>query len=1693
MTRPHWALHLEGARPTQVDDFLHCLLVFDLLLCSPIESCPALHSQSSRPLVWPLSWVGGNWLAWASILLYDSWRLHLSSMGWGAESGPWWLSWGSFLVGLLQSLWAPQQRGNGHSIGVWRLVIFWDTTQLYHSTFLCCETQEPCCERSSFSSCFDVGAPVAFRANSQWAGTWTGVAVTSDVPCQEVHLPYNGEHSCGRVMASQHTVGGLNLTNVVVYGYPSGPTWPKAKELTSQLLQVVATEIILGGRGPRIVGGDFNCAADGLDIFSYWKQLGWRSAQELAGFLWQQDLEFTCKHSTERDIVWLSPEAQALCGAVDVTYFFAEHATVSVGLRCSLTVPMELAWKLPSRIPWTEVSDAWKTQTCAPVWNTTGSADDQWAQLGASLEQSLAGHLPAQPGHKLQPAQCGRLQPFAPQKRQAGCKLLRASRPSEVVLRNDLIGTETRLWFRQLRRLQSYLAAIKAGKQTLDAIHYRLLLWSSIRQSPGFVDGFPAWWCNSRGHVLPEAPRLLPSGPPDVEVAQLIFDNFKLCFDAFESWHLRQRIKLLKSKYDAGMQGIYHDLKKPAKDQLDFLTQTHEHAVLATSDDGLQIHLANEVSNPDFSKFTLNGHVVQPEFQGDLATFPSPVACETGDVMIQHRTITEVHSLHQMLLDFWTPVWNQASQLLQVDASRLEAFVDAYVPRIDFDIQPITISQWRKALRRFKKSAARGVDGIHPEDLLNMPTAWTERLLDLLHSIETGSTDWPSALRTGIVRVLAKEHSAASVDRFRPIVIFSVIYRAWASLRARQLLVQLRPYMVDTALGFVPGCETSQLWMTLQGTIELALQENAGLCGLSTDLIRAFNFIPREQTFMLAEKLGVPSRVTRPWALFLATCTRSFTVRNCLSSATTSTSGMPEGDALSVYAMVQLSLAFHKYMQLTNPAVTTLSYVDNLTLVARHPFPLLLGLLSLIEFFRLWQLQIDLVKSHCWTLLAQFSSMMDLIGIQRTEAVPELGGVLSFTKRQFTGLPLARIAKLEPLWDRLRASQAPCSHKIRCLPVMFWSAALYGANAASLGESHIDKLRTRALRALRLGKAGVNPKARLSFSCCPTADPGFWRLSNTFAAFRRIAHKEPGFVAAWKRFMSNFDGKFFSGPFSQILSVGNQIGWHFCPPFFTDHDGLEFNLLTVDDTTLANLLLDGWYQFVARSLCTRKMMQDLQGLDTSLMREILAPLGALEVAQVGALQAGAFMSAASQSKFDLTKKGLCALCQVADDQLHWQSCPRFDSLKRDIPGWTDEHRLDSTALRAHLLPSRSPFIQQWKTMLVSISDCTGAFDSIPCEGLQHLFTDGTVCGGSTAYAFAGWGCLNATTGQVVAAGHVPGLCQSSDRAELFGAIAALRWTLRFGATVHLWLDSQYVANCLLFVLQHGFAGRWAHHDLWQMVVDLVEQLDFGQLTVHWVPSHLASAAMECPFEDWVRTWNNQVDGLAGAYNFQRSRAFFSLRDAAVAHHSQMRDRCQQLQKFFSAVAAADASSSTEPTDAVEHFGFVSDRCTISDLYILPLEQWVPQCESKPADLPAHFVIGLYSLLMSFTDINCQVYPLCFEELALWLAKDGLLDFPFWDGSLGRMETRSLCDRFERPTLSYLIRWVKRALDWLLNHVDGSEVLFSRYDKVSLGIHKPVAGVYIRLTVEAVQRCSGLMIDFSRSRPIRKVCDLARAW
>ena len=106
------------------------------------------------------------------------------------------------------------------------------------------------------------------------------------------------------MLVTRHWINEVPITIGGFYGFAQGPTWPKARQLSDQLLETFTTEIVLGMSGIRIFVGDFNQEPGDLIQHQIWAQHGWCNAQELAEQTLSHVRSPTCKHVNERDQIW---------------------------------------------------------------------------------------------------------------------------------------------------------------------------------------------------------------------------------------------------------------------------------------------------------------------------------------------------------------------------------------------------------------------------------------------------------------------------------------------------------------------------------------------------------------------------------------------------------------------------------------------------------------------------------------------------------------------------------------------------------------------------------------------------------------------------------------------------------------------------------------------------------------------------------------------------------------------------------------------------------------------------------------------------------------------------------------------------------------------------------------------------------------------------------------------------------------------------------------------------------------------------------------------------------------------------------------------------------------------------------------------------------------------------------------------
>ncbi|CAE7873848.1 ML5 [Symbiodinium sp. KB8] len=1430
-------------------------------------------------------------------------------------------------------------------------------------------------------------------------------------------------HETGRVMIAQHYNAASTLTVATVYGYPRGPTWPDAQSRTDLMLGALTREVVLGARGFRVICGDFNHDAASLQQCQLWQAHGWVEVQDFAQHRWGIPPKPTCKNATRRDYLWLSPEAVAFLSQVRVTDVFQEHATVIAGFSLPGDSVPETIWPVPAELCWSEVDiDAWHRlgdHRPAPC-----SDPDKWfAHFSKAVEHSLDGFLPGFPNKGL-PSNCfGRGARLHPQQGLQQARPPRASRQGEVSMLHDGLGAEVQRWFKQLRRLQSLVHALRAASRTPFALDYQLGLWRSILGARGFRHGFATWWL-TRPVQLAGCPPCLPRRLPDASTAQALYFDFRSNYRSLEAWHIRRRATVLDAKYDKSLAQVYKELRDPAPEQVDSLQITREYAILATAPSGFQVHVEKPLDLRGTSTWTVDGVSVEiSSCDSDVCTFVKPLDF-TGQELEQVQVFSSTADIFSEFTSLWAPRWQQHAHTSATDWQRFLDFATAFLPRHDFEIPDISLSMWDRALRRFKPRCARGPDGWARDDLLHLPKERTIELLGMLRSIELDRRPWPKQLLLGFVCMLNKHNGREDANGFRPICLYSVIYRTWSGIRARQVLAALRRVIPDGLLGFIPGKEAMELWYSVQLEIELCCQTGGTLLGLSTDISKCFNNLPRLPLLAMAAHVGLPWRLLGPWSDFLQRTVRRFLVRGQVSPPIASTSGFPEGCPLSPVAMVLANWSYHVYMQAFCPQVRSLSYVDNFACTTCAPARLAQAYSSVQCFMDMLSLPLDFEKTFIWATEARARKAIACFGPPVREAARELGGIMSFGPRIRNAALKARCLNLGPIWQSLRRSRAPACLKLLALPAKVWPRALHGIAAVPLAEAQLSHLRAAATSALKIRPGGSSSMLRLSIADPPTADPGFYQLWTCVRDLRRMARRLPNFMHHWRLYHATLSGQRLHGPFTKLLEVLSQIGWSVhVPPTVLDHEGLAHNLVRTPLALLRRLLLHGWLQFVARAHVHRAAMSDLKGLDPALLAADITRMTALDVARYASVRSGAFLFGHQHAHFDARQDGLCKHCGVPDTVEHKiRLCGQHQSVRQEHQWVCDQWDSLPTSLTHHLLPSANPHLPKLRVMLHEIADTTGVFFfSGSGDCWQHLFSDGSCLEfAHPDLALAGWGLIHADGGQAIACGNLPGILQTAPRAELTALTAAIRWALATRLPVILWTDALNVANGVAALQNGGSLEAAADSDLWDNIASLLEQLDATRFLVRHTPSHLDPSLTEDAFEDWLAKNNNHADILAGQANRNRPQLLVEAHGLAVEYHNSVLQALRALRSIFFGIA-------DRKTDDRIHFavdeeqaddtvappsGSVPKLVNLEDA--LPLN-WRNIVGEAALGMPHSFVIELCDFLHK-SDLEATVaYKCSWLELVFVLHVSGVNPYPSCDTSGKWVETKSLSFPPPAPT------------------------------------------------------------------------------
>ena len=443
--------------------------------------------------------------------------------------------------------------------------------------------------------------------------------------------------------------------------------------------------------------------------------------------------------------------------------------------------------------------------------------------------------------------------------------------------------------------------------------------------------------------------------------------------------------------------------------------------------------------------------------------------------------------------DHWNPI--------------LECFKQIFPSCPEATFPEITLELWRPTLKKKKQRAATGPDAWSRNDLLKLPDDLTNGIIRLLSNIENGSP-WPQTVITGLVFSLEKIAGAAKVNQYRPITVFSIIYRTWSSIRAKQCLRHLLQFVPATCFGNIPQRSTTQVWLGIQALIEQSDTDQVSLSGVMVDIVKCFNHLPRIPIIEVCCHLGVPAGILRAWGLALCQMQRRFAIRGSVGPPITSSTGCAEGCGLSVVGMLAINILIDFWVTTRIPRITLWSYVDNLEVTATKVEDSIAALQTLSDILSALDLDLDKDKTFLWSNTAKDRKIIRDSNLTVKMWSRDLGGHVQYSRQNTNAVVTSRINAFKDRWKDFARSHAPYHQKLNAIKMVAWPNVLHGITSVHLSDEYHDELRTGALRGLQAQSAGTSPIAHLSLVEHPSADPGFYSLWKTVSDIRTFLTPE---------------------------------------------------------------------------------------------------------------------------------------------------------------------------------------------------------------------------------------------------------------------------------------------------------------------------------------------------------------------------------------------------------------------------------------------------------------------------------------------------------------------------------------------------------------------------------------------------------
>lgn len=777
-----------------------------------------------------------------------------------------------------------------------------------------------------------------------------------------------------------------------------GPTHTNTFFDPWSLLSSICTEVFdhaMAFKGPAVVMGDFNVNIEQIPRWSALQRLGWVDAAAFDACLRKVDPKPTSKDRARKSFILINPllvQALLWCDTVE-EFEFDAHPLLAADLNTEVLMQPITKWWLPfstdNYMFDHDLMDASAiAQTRTMFTRFQGAMDkkdgeEALRQINLAFENCLIDSCVDSTGqHAFLPKKClGLCSKGTARKVRPSAPTIKHGRQGDFnppICQGSMIIRNMTKQVRRLNCLEAQLSAgIKRGcaqpsQQCAD-------LWKAILEARGFHPNFQQF-------VLAVFGVFVPSLCPGLEYVHYLAGMTKIHVQGIvaetnKNLRFARECKMLKDVQNGGSQAY-----KSVRDQS------------APPFQAIFQEVALQVVPQKWPKDGRNCLKVQ----GDVSCLDLqfPVYFQTQECFVvgvsnqhlhldrhvrwkdandwrltQKKVIAEPQALISLTGQAWSEMWlrdpiDDSDENWNEALGCLRSLHD--FPSLDFT--PLDPVAWKKHAAGVSRKSARGSCAYTARELLLMPDLILAWLIQFLSAIEEGQFQWPRSLMLARVVMLAKTQDQP-VDplQTRPITIASRIYRNWAKYRSAQIIQHVSGLLPPQIAGTASGVSADLLSASLLWDIECAMQANNPRMGVTVDLLKCFNMIPRKPVLHAMRRIGVPVQFTTALESMFCQLRRVLDVAGEVGDPLQSSTGVPEGCAMSIIAMLSLTAWMSDFIQLAVGAdsAVVLAYADNWAFLANNLKDLSTGLEAMEKAVAMWRMRISTDKSWAWATHAK--------------------------------------------------------------------------------------------------------------------------------------------------------------------------------------------------------------------------------------------------------------------------------------------------------------------------------------------------------------------------------------------------------------------------------------------------------------------------------------------------------------------------------------------------------------------------------------------------------------------------------------------------------------------------------------------------------------------------------------------------